>query len=181
MASLDFFIGLRKGAIKLREATTLEEQWAALENIDAVLEDHIPPSWSTARPHPALPAMKQAHRVLVYGSESMTKKSYEKTMKKLVPLIDEIFEHENQEYYDNFRDISALLKTEKEPLSKLPADVANKVGSFLTGKEGSLGAQKSQVAVEDLDQPGVKGKGRKTKHRGTRRRGRGARTQKKRR
>ena len=35
-------------------------------------------------------------------------------------------------------DLLALIQTEKEPLSKLPEDVVNTIGSFLTGYEGPL-------------------------------------------
>jgi hypothetical protein len=68
------------------------------------------------------------------------------------------------------KDMASVLATEKEFLSeKVPEDVANKIGSYLSGKPGSLGAQKSQLRT----QVGISGVpsqgGRKTRRRRTRR------------
>jgi len=64
------------------------------------------------------------------------------------------------------KDLANVVGTEKEFLSeKVPKDSAEHIASFLTGKKGSLGAQKSQLAV-DLGRAGISSRregGKKTK------------------
>lgn len=43
------------------------------------------------------------------------------------------------------QDLSNLMKTEKNPLSKLPPDVADKVASYVSGREGSIPSQMAQL------------------------------------
>lgn len=63
------------------------------------------------------------------------------------------------------RDISAMMQSEREFLSSLPKDVADKIAEAVSGKKGSIGAQLSQLRVEH-NRPGVPDKsegGRKTR------------------
>jgi hypothetical protein len=68
------------------------------------------------------------------------------------------------------KDISNVMATEKDFLyGKVPKDNAEDITLFLTGKKGSLGAQKSKLAV-DLGKPGVSSKAGRRSNRKTRRR-----------
>ena len=62
-------------------------------------------------------------------------------------------------------DLSNLLRTEKHPLSKLPANVVENIGSYLTGQTGPLAVQQSKISAEK-GFPGVRtGRSRKTRNR----------------
>ncbi len=68
------------------------------------------------------------------------------------------------------KDISNIMATEKDFLyGKVPKDTAEDITLFLTGKKGSIGAQKSKLAV-DLGKPGVSSKAGRRSNRKTRRR-----------
>ena len=59
--------------------------------------------------------------------------------------------------------LGSILETEKEFLSeKVPKEVAEHISSYVTGKEGSLGAQKSQLRTQ-VGISGVPSKGGRTK------------------
>jgi hypothetical protein len=110
---------------------------------------------------------------------------------ELIIVLEDIFENEEvladparrreerenlirmlQEFIDTLnamsgvKDLANVVGTEKEFLSeKVPKDSAEHIASFLTGKKGSLGAQKSQLAV-DLGRAGISSRregGKKTK------------------
>lgn len=61
-------------------------------------------------------------------------------------------------------DISNLMQTEKDPLSKLPSDIVQQIGTFLTGETGPLAVQKSKMNVKK-GFSGVKAGKRKTQRR----------------
>ena len=59
--------------------------------------------------------------------------------------------------------MASVLNTEKDFLSKkVPSDVANKIGSYLSGETGSLGAQMSKLRVRE-NRSGVSNQGGRTK------------------
>ena len=62
------------------------------------------------------------------------------------------------------KDIGSILETEKEFLSeKVPREVAEHISSYVTGKKGSLGAQKSQLRTQVGDSGVPNRGGTKTK------------------
>ena len=62
-------------------------------------------------------------------------------------------------------DVGRLRGLSKHGIPSLPADVEKTIGSYLTGKTGSLAVQQSQ-AQADAGLPGVKGKGRRKTRKG---------------
>ena len=61
------------------------------------------------------------------------------------------------------KDLANLLETEREPLSQLPDDIVRNIGSYVSGEEGSLGAQMSKLRVRSNRSGVPTHGGRKTK------------------
>jgi hypothetical protein len=62
------------------------------------------------------------------------------------------------------KDLANLLETETEPLSQLPDDIVRNIGSYVSGEEGSLGAQMSKLRVKsNLSGVSSRNGGRKTR------------------
>jgi flagellar biosynthesis chaperone FliJ len=86
---------------------------------------------------------------------------------KVIDVLDEII-NKFQRFLTKVSpalDTSSIVSTEKEFLSeKVPKEVAENIASYVSGKEGSIGAQVSQLRVKH-GKPGVQGKkgGKKTR------------------
>ncbi len=86
-------------------------------------------------------------------------------------IIDSMFEPDTEfepvkGVVEGAKAMAALAKVAKEDRTRFPPDVSAKIGSFLSGEEGPLAAQRSKLAVK-MGRPGVPIGGRHTRRRKT--------------
>jgi hypothetical protein len=171
------FAELREAIQTLEAATTQDEQWEALDTLDGWLTERIP-QYRSQRPSELEDAIRQAHNIIEMGQrdrfDDTSEEALEYILLNLGQHLQDILEEEVEEVdmeamqtRQSLKNVSAAQGAEKNLFSeKLPAVLADEVASYLTGKTGSLGAQKSKLLVQ-LGKSGVLGKpgkgGRHTK------------------
>ncbi len=86
---------------------------------------------------------------------------YKRSLQNRLTKLKQVFEP----FLSKRKDLARLVKTEKEPLSKLPPGVSDKVASYLSGEEGSIESQMNRIRAESGKPPlpPKKRGGRKTK------------------
>ncbi len=86
---------------------------------------------------------------------------YKRSLQDRLKALKQVFEP----FLSKRKDLARLVKTEKEPLSKLPPGVSDKVASYLSGEEGSIESQMNRIRAESGKPPlpPKKRGGRKTK------------------
>jgi hypothetical protein len=163
----DDFRTFRETMRRLKTATTQEEQWEALDSIDEVIKPYVPRGYYTGQYlDDFTKSAQQAHGFIEEGWSwrrqfpEEDEQALEHVLTTAYPILYRIFENEKEEKSEQVKDMSSLLATEREPLSKLPADLANKVASYVSGEEGTMGVQMSK-ALQAVGKSGVHGKGRR--------------------
>ena len=152
---------------KLRTATTEETFEAAVRALEGVDEIMFP---GTGRLIDRLIGIEW-NIEQDQTDNSLTAAKRESYRVQLIELLEKLVAKLPDPGASEEQNLASVLETEKEFLAekKVPWNAANTIGSFLSGKEGSLGAQMSQLRRKE-GKSGVPSQGgRKTRRRRTRR------------